>query len=132
MPSGDSQPCLNTEFTSPPSMRSAEIHDFQVERILIATIAGWAKRLAEVGGKFLFGSGIMAEITGSVEVIDGVRDAVRTENRRALHQMKMQMRSRAIAGVPQFRENLRALDAVAEPDGERIPLQMRVERVHAA
>ena len=42
------------------------------------------------------------------------------------------MRSRAVAGVAELREHLRALDAIAEFDLERALLQMSVERIHAA
>src|SRR5579862_3300345 len=99
MPTVESQPSTNTDFARPTLMRRGKVHNLEVERILIAPIARGTNRFAEIAAEFLFAGEIVGEIALGVEAVDGVRYAVRAKDGRALHEMKMQMGSRAIPSV---------------------------------
>src|SRR5579872_1545559 len=119
MPSADSQPSARLILRFHALVRRREVYDFEVQRVLITASARWTKGFAEIGAEILFGGEVVTEIASGGEGVDCVRDAVRTEHGRALHQVKVQMWGRAVACVAEFREDLRTLDAIAEFDRER-------------
>src|SRR5437899_12699631 len=69
------------------------------------------------------------KLPSHLEAVDNIRQTRRAKHRNTVHEMKVQMRCRRVAGIAEQAKHLTPLDVIALRHEQRVFLKMRVKRI---